>query len=147
MAAARLAFALDQPLQQLAERAADRINRRDIAAEPVRHARAAVVGADVEALEAGVAHHGQRIGGHRALAVGGVVGARRQALRVAAAAQVHRDHGVALGQRGRHAVPHRMRLRVAVEQEQGRSAAAVAHPQGRRSDGGDGRPVRRADPE
>ena len=48
--------------------------------------------------------------------------------RAAVAAQVGADHREALGQRRRHRVPHRVRLRVAVQQQQRRARAAVAQP-------------------
>ena len=60
---------------------------------PVRDARAAIVRADEEALEAEVAHHGDLIGGHRAFGIRRVRGVARRFGRGAIAAQVGRDHG------------------------------------------------------
>ena len=97
--------------------------------QPVRHARAAVVGADGKARVAEVAHHRQRIGGHRPLAVQRVVGRGRQACAVATATQVHRHHRESLGQRAGHGVPHGVRLRVAMQQQQRRPRAADARTQ------------------
>ncbi|MDH6595116.1 hypothetical protein M2165_005005 [Variovorax sp. TBS-050B] len=102
------------------QHAIDRI--RMVRSQTVGHARAAVVRQHAEALEAVVPHRGQRIERHSPLAVGDVRRVGRGAARIAVAAQVDRDHGEALGERWRHAVPDRMRL------PDGRAAAAGARP-------------------
>ena len=97
---------------------------RMIEREPVRDASAAVVADDGEALVAERAHQRDHVGRHRALAVLRVIELgrrrRRRLGRVAIAAQVGNDEREVGGERARDAVPHRVRLRVAVQQQQRR---------------------------
>ena len=99
---------------------------RVVEREAVRTPAAAVVAADAEALEPELPHHRDHVARHRALRVRLVVGRRRRLRALAVAAQVGRDHGVLVREPRRHRVPHRVRLRVPVEQEEGRPAAAAA---------------------
>jgi hypothetical protein len=70
-------------------------------------------------------HHFHHRLGHGALGVGGMIGLRRRRRRPAVARQVGDHERKALRQRRRHAVPHHIALRMAV-QEQKRRAAAIA---------------------
>ena len=45
--------------------------------------------------------------------------------RIAIATQIHQDHGEHLGQFVSHCVPHGMRLRMSVQQQQRRTASAA----------------------
>ena len=65
---------------------------------------------------------------HGLLGVGRVIGRGGRLERTAVAAQVGTDHGEALGQLRRHGVPHGVRLRVAVQEQQRRTGAAAAQP-------------------
>ena len=98
--------------------------------EPMRDARAAVVADDGEAFVAERSHQRRHVGGHRALAVLRVVelGRRRRSGlgRVAVAAQVGNDDAKVGREPDRDAPPHRVRLRIAVQKEQRRSAGIAA---------------------
>jgi hypothetical protein len=94
---------------------------------PVRHPGAAVVPGDVEAIEPERLHHRDAVARHRALGVRLVVLGRHRLGRPAVAAQVGDDDRAVLGQRGRRGVPHRARLRIAVQEQQRRAAAGDAH--------------------
>jgi hypothetical protein len=80
----------------------DRLGR--VERQPLRDAAAAVMAGDGEALVAEVRHQREDVARHRALGVRRVVGGGRRAARLAVAAQVGADDGVALGQQRRHAV-------------------------------------------
>ena len=97
---------------------------RMIEAQPVRDARAAVVAGEPEAREAQRAHQLDLVRRHRALRVVDVAGAAVGLRRIAVAAQVAADDGEALGEARRDPVPHRVRLRIAVQQQERRAAAA-----------------------
>ena len=106
---------------------------RMVEREPVRDAAAAVVADHREALVAERAHQRDQVGGHRPLAVLRVVErgrrCRRGLGRVAVAAQVGDDEAEVGRQRARDAPPHRVRLRIAVQQQQrrlGRIAAGAS---------------------
>jgi hypothetical protein len=101
-----------------------------------RHVAAAVVAGDGEALVAERAHQLQPVARHRPLRVRLVVGCRRRLRRLPVPAQVGADDGEAGRQQRRHAVPGDVRARVAVEQQQRRAGAAVAHAQHRLPDVG-----------
>jgi hypothetical protein len=60
-----------------------------------------------------------------------VIRGGRRFHRTAVASQIGRDHRVTLGQLGRDFVPHRMGLRIAVQQQQRRTGAA--EPQAQRA--------------
>jgi hypothetical protein len=62
----------------------------------------------------------------RAHAVGLVIGGTGRLAAVAVPAQIGGDDGVALGKEGRYPMPHQMRFRYAVQEQQRRSAAASA---------------------
>ena len=86
-----------------------------------------VVAGDLESLESERNHHLDLVERH---AAEGVVRVIRQPARlgtVAVAAQVGRHHGEALRQAVGQPMPGMMRQRIAVQQEQGGAAAAVAH--------------------
>jgi hypothetical protein len=93
-------------------------------AQAVRHARAAIVRAQLEALEAQRAHHVHLVLRHRALAVFHVRGAAGRLGRRAIAAQVRGDDGVVAHQLARHLVPDHVALRMPMQQQQRRAAAA-----------------------
>ena len=63
---------------------------------------------------------------HGALRVRGVIRRARRLRAVAVATEVGRDDPEPRRERPRHPVPHRVRLRVAVQEEQGRTAPAHA---------------------
>src|SRR4029077_1526847 len=78
-----------------------------------------------ELLVAERAHHLDLVLRHRALGVVGVVGQAVRFLAVAVAAQVGGDHGEALRELGRDLVPDRVRLGVAVQQQERRADPAL----------------------
>ena len=94
--------------------------------QAVRHPRAAVVAADQEAAMTEMLHHLDEVARHLLLGVGRVVGRGLGLERAAVAAQVGADHREALRHLRCHGVPHGVRLRVAVQQQQRRSGAAAA---------------------
>ena len=94
--------------------------------EPVRDAPAAIVAAHEEALVAERAHQRQHVVGHRALAVVGVVRLAARLRGVTIAAQVGHHEVVALAQAQCDAMPDRMRLRKAVQQQQRRTGLVAA---------------------
>ena len=85
---------------------------------------AAIVADNGEAVKAQGRHQLDLILRHRPLAVVDVALAARRLVQVAIAAQVGRDHRKAPGQGRRHLVPGSVRLRMAVQQEKRRAAAA-----------------------
>ncbi len=90
----------------------------------VGDAPAAVVPGDGEAVMAKLRHDTDEVGRHRPFRVGAVVRIAAGLAEFAVAAQVGGDDGEAFGQRGSDLVPHDVRLRVAVDQQQRRAAAA-----------------------
>ena len=117
--------------QRFAAVLAESVEHRDafhgvgmIDGKPMRDAAAAVVPREPEAREPEVTHHLDHVQRHRALRVGGMARVGRGLRRVAVAAQVRADNGELARQRGGDPVPHRVRLRIAVEQQQRRPAAA-----------------------
>ena len=90
----------------------------------MRDAPAAIVAREPEAREAERAHHLHHVGRHRALRVAGVAASLVGLRRIAIAAQVGAHDGERLRERGRDPMPHRVRLRIAVQQQQRRTAAA-----------------------
>src|SRR4051794_11144310 len=88
-------------------------------------ATAAVVTDHGEALEAEGLHRLDLIARHGALGIGLVIRCRRRLPAVAVAAQIGADDCVALGEFRRHLVPHGMRLRMSMQQKDGRSASAM----------------------
>src|SRR5882672_11097112 len=85
----------------------------------------AVVTDDAERLMTQGAHRLDLVLGHGALGIIDVVGKPVGLLAVAVAAQVRGDHPESLRELGRDAVPDRVGLRIAVQEEQRRSHAAV----------------------
>ena len=96
--------------------------------QPVRHPRAAVVRRDLEAFVAEAGHQLRHVLGHPGLGVGRVVRRGAGLVAAAVAAEVRADHREAARERGGDGVPHRVALRVAVQQEQRRPGAAEAEP-------------------
>jgi len=94
--------------------------------QAVRDARTAVVTDDGEALEAERAHDRDLVVRHRALRVRPVVGRRGRLVARAIAAQVGHDHREVGGQGRSDLVPHDVRLRIAVQQQQRRPVARPA---------------------
>ena len=90
----------------------------------VGDASAAVVAGDGEAVVPERAHQRHLVLRHAALGVGDMALPAVRLAAVAVAAQVGRDHGEALRQRRRDLAPGHVRLGMAVQQEQRRSAAA-----------------------
>jgi len=103
--------------------------RRMVEREPVRDARAAVVAGDEEALVPEARHELDHVARHRALRVGAVLRGGRRLERPAIAAQVRADDAVAARERRCDLVPHRVRLRVAVQEKERRALAAAAQAQ------------------
>ena len=91
----------------------------------MRHPRAAIVAADEEMPMAEVLHHLHHVTRHGLLGVGCVVGRGFGFERTAVAAQIRTDHREALRQGGRHRMPHGVRLRIAVQQQQWRPRTAA----------------------
>ena len=80
---------------------------------------------DLKAVKPVVLHHGEGIQRHVALGVIVVLSIRRRTHRIAITAQIHHHHGEMLFQLVRHQVPHDVRLRVTVQQQQGRTLTAA----------------------
>ena len=93
---------------------------------PVRHASAAVVPADMPFGMTEGRHHLDLIVRHRPERISGVIRPPIGLRAVAITAQIRRDHGELLGEARRDLVPHHVRQRVAVQQQQRRTGAAVA---------------------
>ena len=72
-------------------------------------------------------HDLQLILGHRSLRIHGVISSARGLVAVAVTPEIRADDGEALGEDRCHAVPHRVRLRVAVQEEQGHSPATMGN--------------------
>ena len=87
---------------------------------------AAVVADHGEALEAERGHDLHLVLGHRSLGIVLVPHAAVRLAGLAVAAQVRKHDREALGQAGRDLVPHDVGLRIAVQQEQGGTAAGPA---------------------
>ena len=98
---------------------------RVVLGQPVGDASAAVVAAQEEGVEPQVAHGVHQVLRLRPLGVVEVVGAALGLAAVAVAAQVRRDYREVLRQPRRDLVPHGMRLRVTVQQQERRAAAAL----------------------
>ncbi|EDT37404.1 hypothetical protein BamMEX5DRAFT_6816 [Burkholderia ambifaria MEX-5] len=99
--------------------------RRMIEREPVRDARAAIVRAHVELLEAEMPHHGDLVGRHRAFRIRRMPRVARRPARRAVAAQVGRDHREVIRQRRGDAMPDHVGLRMAVQQQKRRPRASL----------------------
>ena len=97
---------------------------RVIERHAVRDARAAVVAEHAEALEAEVAHDLDLIERHRAFRVLVVIVAACDLAAVAVAAQIGDDDGVVARELARHGGPRHAALRRAVQEQNGRPAAA-----------------------
>jgi hypothetical protein len=99
--------------------------RRVVQRQPVRHAPAPVVSAQGERGDAQRVHHLNEVLRQGALAVVAVVRQARRVRRIAVAAQVGQDQEEVVPEALRHAVPHRVGLGEAVQQEQRRLAAVA----------------------
>ena len=97
---------------------------RMIERHAVRDARAAVVAEHAEALEAEVPHDLDLIERHRALRVESVLGVALDLAAVAVAAQIRGDDGVVAREVARYGGPRDAALRRAVQEQDGRPAAA-----------------------
>ena len=97
---------------------------RVVEREAMRNAAAAIVSHHREAVEAEMLHQLDLVLRHGALGIVDVLLAICRLAAVAIAAQVGGDDGVFLRQFGRHAEPGQVRQRSAVDQQQGRPAAA-----------------------
>ena len=95
-----------------------------VEAEAVGDPAAAVVAGQHEAFVAQRRHDLDHVLGHGALGVPGVIRSAVWLGTVAVAAEIGADEGEALGQDRGDAVPDRVGLRVAVQQEQGRPLPA-----------------------
>jgi hypothetical protein len=84
----------------------------------MRHARAPIVSDEPKVLEAEVAHYLDHIPRHRSLRICGVLGVGLGLARIAVATQVRTDDGVVRREPWGDAMPHRMRLRIAVQQKE-----------------------------
>src|SRR5471030_2218857 len=93
--------------------------------EAPRHARAAVVAGDGEAVVPECVHHLDLIERYGALRVVRVILAFRRLAAVAVSAEVHQHHCVPFGKLRRDPVPLDVRLRVAVNEQQRRTVAAA----------------------
>jgi hypothetical protein len=115
----RNAFHQAQPAHQL----------RVVDGQPLRDVRSAVVPGQAEPLVPELPHQGRAVVGHGSLGVGGMVSGGDGLGRLPVAAQVRADHGEPLGQHRGDPVPGGVGPRMAVQQQDGRSAASVADPQ------------------
>src|SRR4051794_14566527 len=77
-----------------------------------------------ESIESERAHHAELVGSHGSLGVGGMLLPSRRLVAVAVPAQVGTYDRVPLGEPRGDPMPHRMGLRIAVQQENRGSAAA-----------------------
>src|SRR5829696_5225366 len=109
-------------------------DRRMVERHAVRDAAAAVVADDREAIEAEPRHQLDELGRHLALAVALAERAAGSGAALAVALQVADDDGVLRGQLGSDAVPGVVRLREAVQQQDGRPRAGDPGPVARRPD-------------
>ena len=91
---------------------------------PVGDAASTVVTGHCEALMAEHSHGLHLVVGQRALGVRDVVGRRRRAKRRPVAGQIRRHDSEPPGEQRRRRVPHQVRLRIAMQQQQGWPAAA-----------------------
>jgi hypothetical protein len=92
--------------------------------QPVRDAAAPVVARHREALVTELPHDGHLVARHRTLAVHLVPRVAGRLAAVTVAPQIGNDDGEAFGQARRDAMPHGVCLRVAVQKQHGRAAAA-----------------------
>ncbi len=95
-----------------------------IETEAVRYARAAIVSHETKVREALRAHQFDLVGRHRTLRIVDAALTAGGLRRIAVPAEVAADHGESLGEARRDPVPHHVRLRVAVQQQDWRSVAA-----------------------
>ena len=105
-----------------------------VAQQAMGDPRAAVMPGDRELVEAERRHHLDLVERQRPFRIIREIGAGRRFRAVAVAAQIGDDDGEVLGQARRHLAPHHMGLRVAVQQQQ-RRAAAAGHEVDRRARG------------
>ena len=123
-------------------RAAERLSRRDnikhgkftdafgvVERQAVGTPSAAVMPSHVELLEAEIMHQRNLIACHDALGIRHVVRSALWFAALAVAAQVRGDHRKILREPGGKRVPHHVRLRVSVKEQQRRSTATMADPQ------------------
>ena len=99
---------------------------RVVCRKTMRHACAAVMRGNEEPRMSKQMHDGHRVARHAAFAVGQVFGVGVGPRRIAVAPQIQGDDGESLCQRIRHTVPHHMRLRMPVQEQEGRSTATDA---------------------
>jgi hypothetical protein len=88
------------------------------------------VAGDAEAVEAQLAHDLDLVARHRSLRVRLVVGCRRRLRALSVPAQVGGDDGEVLCETRSDEVPHRVCLRVTVQEEKRRPAPPMAHADG-----------------
>ena len=79
---------------------------------------APVMGKYLKLAKTVVTHHSHGIERHGALGIGVVLRISGRANRIAVAAQIHQHHGEFLCQRIGHGMPHHMRLRMPMHQQQ-----------------------------
>jgi hypothetical protein len=101
---------------------------RMVEAHPVRGARAPVMAGNVERVIPQRRHDLDLVLRHRPKRVVDMIFARFRRRTIAVPAQVGRHHVIARGQPVRDLVPGHMRQRIAVQQQQGRSIAAMDEP-------------------
>ena len=94
--------------------------------EAVTHSPAAIMAGETEAGKAERFHRLHHRGGHGALGIGRVVVLRLRHRRPAVAGQVGDHEREMRSERRRHAVPHDIALRMAVQEQERRPAAADA---------------------
>src|SRR5258708_20282118 len=99
---------------------------RVIQCETVGAARPAIVSHDAELVVAQMSHDLELVTADRAHAVGFVVGSTGRLGAGAVPTQIGGDDGVALGEVGSYPMPHQMRFRNTVQEQQRRSVAASA---------------------
>ena len=99
--------------------------------QPVGAAGAAVVPADRKPFEAVLPHQLDLVARHRPFRVRLMIRRRLRLRALAVAPQVGSDDGEPVGQIRGHRVPHQVRLRMAMQKQERRAAAAVADPQRR----------------
>ena len=118
------------PVGTMSSTASRSTRLRVVEREAVGAATAPVVAGDAEALEAGLTHDLDLVARHRSLRVRLVVGCRRRLRALSVPAQVGGDDGEVLCEARSDEVPHRVCLRVTVQEEKRRPASPVAHTNG-----------------
>ena len=99
--------------------------------EAIGNSTASIVPGDVESVEPEPLHHRDAIARHRAFGVRFVVVRSRRLRALAVSTQIHCHHRELAREAPRDQVPHHMRLRMPVQEEERRATPAVPDADGR----------------